>query len=210
MNKYFRRTLPTEGVVWEDLPHALAEDPKYNSYTIEREMQKYFEKVGAYSEKADDSDDDCDETEDMTIEEIMDLEEADAELDLEEEAAVKNYTDPLQPNTGVLTHPLAIACLSSFLNSKRIAGIVKGNCNCLSTSMIESFNSLICVYAPKRMGFTSSMKARQGMAVLDWNENVGRLIHTSDKTGRRWTDHRSKTYLWQQRVLDRSLGDTLW
>jgi hypothetical protein len=211
MDTYFRRTKPDDGVVWEDLPHALAGDPRYNSYTIEREMQKYFAKVGPYEAGVKDVEDACEETEDLTVEEMMEREEEYARLDLEEEEdQFISYTDPLQPNTSVLTHPLAIECLVAFINSKRIGTIVKGNCNCLSTSMIESFNSLICVYAPKRMGFTSSMKARQGMAVLDWNENVGRLIHTSDKTGRRWTDHRSKTYMWQQRVLDRGLGDSLW
>ena len=118
--------------------------------------------------------------------------------------------DPLWPKKTVLTHPLAIDCLMLFLISKHLYNIVTRNVNCFSTSMVESFNSLITVYAPKRKHFGAIwMKSRVGMALLDWNENVGRLQHVT-KSGRRYTNHRHKTYKWQQTALTSAFGVMLW
>ena len=121
----------------------------------------------------------------------------------------KEAKDPFWPKKHLLTHPLAIDTLMQFLNSKQLRNIVTKNVNCFSTSMVESFNSLINVYAPKRNHFGKSMKARVGMAALDWNENVGRVIHET-KEGRRYTKHRDKTYKWQQVALNSAFGVMLW
>ena len=148
--------------------------------------------------------------------ELDEAEDEDEGAQAHEVIDVDNYSDgtaakdPLWPKKTVLTHPLAIDCLLQFLNSKHLYNIVTRNMNCYSTSMVESFNSLIIVYAPKRKHFGArGMKARVGMAVLDWNENVGRLSHVT-KNGRRYTKHREKTYKWQAEALNQAFGVMLW
>lgn len=207
--------LNPERAEWENMPHALAHDEKYNMYTVEQQMKEYFAKV---AEKATVEE----EEEDLTLEEELELMEKEEErvrmrsrvqsiLDSDDEDD-DDYTDtdPFQPKKNVLTHPLAIECLLEFVNCKHLETIISKNMNCYSTSMVESFNSMIRIYAPKRWHFSKSMKARAGMATLYWNENVSRVTHESKNTGRRYTNHREKTFMWQQEALDRVFGASLW
>ncbi|CAI5470341.1 unnamed protein product [Closterium sp. Yama58-4] len=51
----------------------------------------------------------------------------------------------------------------------------------------ESFHSLICKYAPKRVRFLGSMEARIALAVLHWNNTVTRVVRAYKERMRRAT-----------------------
>lgn len=85
-----------------------------------------------------------------------------------------------------------------------------------TTSLIESFHSLICKYLPKDLSFTDLVIiALQRMGILDWNENVGRDVQRDEFGGERLTfDHPAsagdwrarrmrvdRTYDWRKRIM---------
>lgn len=201
--------------LWEDLPHALPDRPELNPYTMRANMEAYFQKVGGYMEAATEgggSGAAIDE-EDLSWEQEVELQECESvaeTMECVESPVTELVIDPLQPKPHVLTHPIAIECLIAFVNSSKVQKMLTKNCNCRSTSMVESYNSLICVYAPKRKHCSKSHKAHVGMATLDWNENIGRTVFESGKTGRLYVRHRDKTYSWQQSVMLDMLGEVLW
>lgn len=218
---YFNSTMQCQlcNDSWADLPTAMSHKPEYNMYKIDQDMKDYFEELGSETNNqieepsiqsmADELDAVCDHDAAQQTETNADAGESEDGWEATDTLEGMAAVDPFWTNRQTLTHPLAIDTLLTFLNSKRLHAIVSKNQNCYSTSMVESFNSLVTVYAPKRRSYRVGMKARVGMAILDWNENIGRLQHET-QNGRRYTKHREKTYSWQQTALDRVFGRTLW
>ncbi|GJP50127.1 hypothetical protein CLOM_g9266 [Closterium sp. NIES-68] len=72
-----------------------------------------------------------------------------------------------------------------------------------SSWMNESFHSLICKYAPKRIRFHGSMRARVGLTVMHWNNLLDREVLTIRTRIRRATRVR-------RGKKDRVLGPMRW
>ena len=183
-----------------NLPHqAAALGDECNLYTLDQALESELmdleqEVEATVREEAEEADDDAD-----AIDEIL---EGSTTFSEDIEDTTEN-TDPNWPRKNVLTHPIAIKCLMAFLNSKKLRTLMTKHVNCRSTSMIESFNAVIHKYAPKRFHFDKSYKARVGMATLDWNETQRNRTVREAKSGRRYVQHRDKTYYWQQEMLSR-------
>ena len=169
---------------------------KCNLYTLEQGLDDELNDIETECCEVVDAEDTVEDEE--ALDEI--LEELDFMQDIDEMA---DDTDPLQPKSSVLTHPIAIDCMMAFLNSTKLDTLMKKHINCKSTSMIESFNAVVHKYAPKRFHFDKTYKARVGMATLDWNETQRNRTVRESKSGNRYVSHRDKTYHWQQEMLAR-------
>ncbi|CAI5475974.1 unnamed protein product [Closterium sp. Yama58-4] len=77
-------------------------------------------------------------------------------------------------------------------SAKEMRPYVHGACNWMN----ESFHSLICKYAPKRILFCGSMRARAGLTVLHWNQGLEREVRATKIRIRRatrvWRGKRSR------------------
>ncbi|CAI5461480.1 unnamed protein product [Closterium sp. Yama58-4] len=73
---------------------------------------------------------------------------------------------------GSSTHKAVREWFSKHLSPEKVESFVHG----ASSSLNESFHSLIIKYAPKRIRFQGSFPARVGLAVLHWNHGMDRLV----------------------------------
>ncbi|CAI5536663.1 unnamed protein product, partial [Closterium sp. Naga37s-1] len=100
---------------------------------------------------------------------------------------------------GGTTHVRFKAWVSENCGPKQMAPYVLGASNWMN----ESFHSLICKYAPKRIRFHGSMRARIGLTALHWNNSLDReVIATKIRIRRATRVRRGKT--------DKVLGPMRW
>ncbi|GJP36561.1 hypothetical protein CLOM_g21055 [Closterium sp. NIES-68] len=74
---------------------------------------------------------------------------------------------------GSAAHKAVSAWFEKRLGPAQVAPFIRG----ANSSLNESFHSLVCKYAPKRLRFRGSMVARVALAVLHWNSCVDRLVN---------------------------------
>ena len=74
-----------------------------------------------------------------------------------------------------LTDVKAEAALFAFMKRLRVYKQAERYCHCMDTHYVESFNNAVLQYVDKRISFgEDSYKLRINLAILDWNEHVGR------------------------------------
>lgn len=79
------------------------------------------------------------------------------------------------PSTLLIQDPVAENLLSSFLRSTTVFKNAGDYIQAKDTYHVESFNNTMLIYIDKRVHYMDrSYSLRQGLAVLDWNEHVGR------------------------------------
>ncbi|CAN7979092.1 unnamed protein product [Ixodes persulcatus] len=79
------------------------------------------------------------------------------------------------PSALLIKDPVAEKLLSSFLRSTTIFKNAEDYIQAKDTHYVESFNNAMLIYLDKRIHyFDNSYNLRQSLAVLDWNEHVGR------------------------------------
>jgi hypothetical protein len=86
---------------------------------------------------------------------------------------------------------------------------------CRSTALVEALHGLSNKYAPKRIHYgIKRFSARKGLAVLDWNENMGNMkdttikasSHISHKPKKRRHLYRKRTHRFRGVIRDRYLA----
>uniref|UniRef100_A0A6B0UYN3 Uncharacterized protein n=1 Tax=Ixodes ricinus TaxID=34613 RepID=A0A6B0UYN3_IXORI len=106
------------------------------------------------------------------------------------------------PSTLLIQDPVAENLLYSFLRSTTVFKNAGDYIQAKDTYHVESFNNTMLIYIDKRVHYMDrSYSLRQGLAVLDWNEHVGRqytstyfvedACHPDRQGGRRSTRKRS-------------------
>ncbi|XP_040066013.1 uncharacterized protein LOC115320344 [Ixodes scapularis] len=79
------------------------------------------------------------------------------------------------PTTLLVKDPLASELLTKFLKSTTIYKNAEDYVKSKDTFYVESFNNTMLIYLQKRIHYQDrSYKLRQSLALLDWNEHVGR------------------------------------
>ena len=67
------------------------------------------------------------------------LNKTDADLNADEEVYSETMAhDPYQPDSSLVTHPLAIKARRIFQESKHAHSIITRHCHCVNTSFVES------------------------------------------------------------------------
>uniref|UniRef100_A0A090X9T5 Uncharacterized protein n=1 Tax=Ixodes ricinus TaxID=34613 RepID=A0A090X9T5_IXORI len=83
------------------------------------------------------------------------------------------------PTTLLIKDPVALELLSTFLRTTTVFKNAEDYVKSKDTFYIESFNNSMLIYLDKRVHYQDkSYNLRQSLALLDWNEHVGRG-HTS-------------------------------
>lgn len=78
-----------------------------------------------------------------------------------------------------ITDPRAVLAYTTAVAKTTIYNNPKDYLMCRDTFYIESFHVVILIYAAKRIHFgDETYEMRVNLAVLDWNENVGREVHS--------------------------------
>lgn len=120
------------------------------------------------------------------------------------------HNEAYQPSKVPLKDPAAIAVFEKALKDTMIYKHAQFYCRCRDTFWIESFNHQLLTYIPKRIHFhTSTFKMRMSLALMDWNENVGREVSSL----RHYTDLKRPTRRTPKRILKAksfSFVETIW
>ncbi|XP_078700991.1 uncharacterized protein LOC144927455 isoform X2 [Branchiostoma floridae x Branchiostoma belcheri] len=115
-----------------------------------------------------------------------------------------------RPRKVLLKDPDAIEAYTKFLKSTEVYKRAEHYIMCRDTYMVESFNNVILIYAPKRVHFGDSVfNMRVQLAVLDWNTNVLRDTYCV----KHYQDIRRPSRIAPMRVLkpkDTSFRDNIW
>ncbi|KAM7284747.1 uncharacterized protein LOC115313090 [Ixodes scapularis] len=87
------------------------------------------------------------------------------------------------PSALVMKDPVTEKLLSSFLRSTTILKNAEDYIQAKDTYYVESFNNAMLIYLDKRIPyFDNSYNLRESLAVLDWNEHVGRQSHIVEES----------------------------
>ena len=79
------------------------------------------------------------------------------------------------PSLKIITDPFAVNLLSSFIKSSVVYKNTNDYVQSRDTYHVESFNNTCLIYLDKRIHYQNEMYGlRINLAVLDWNEHVGR------------------------------------
>lgn len=74
-----------------------------------------------------------------------------------------------------LTDEKAESALMEFMKKLRVYKQAERYCQCMDTHFVESFNNAVLQYVDKRICFgKEAYKLRIALAMIDWNEHVGR------------------------------------
>lgn len=97
----------------------------------------------------------------------------------------------------------AFACLVDIIEDVSLQNRLRRCTSFLQTSQLESFHALLCKYLPKHLRFIGvSFEARVRMAVMDWNENVGRPVQLDEHGGERLRfEHPAACDEWRARIM---------
>ena len=84
------------------------------------------------------------------------------------------------PSRIILKDEVAFNLLQNYIKKLYIYKHPENYVNCIATHFVESFNNVVLIYLDKRIYYGNLMyQIRIGLAILDWNNNVGRDKYAS-------------------------------